>query len=131
MFLRLPRSTRTHTLFPYTTLFRSGELGGDAPPDGVRAAVAIGGDENNAFDPRTQGGELQQDADTRRGRDVADRGRGERADPESVEPASRGERVQRGSGEHGLLRNDRRDGDVRLGLLDVERVDEGHRAAQR
>src|SRR3546814_21094324 len=38
MILRPPRSTRTHTLFPYTTLFRSGKDDGDDPEtvyDGV------------------------------------------------------------------------------------------------
>src|SRR3546814_11307400 len=37
MLRRPPRSTRTDTLFPYTTLFRSGDLAG------VAAAVALRG----------------------------------------------------------------------------------------
>src|SRR3546814_10153532 len=33
MILRPPRSTRTYTLFPYTTLFRSNTLGASMRPD--------------------------------------------------------------------------------------------------
>src|SRR3546814_8072369 len=41
MIRRPPRSTRTDTLFPYTTLFRSLDpIGEDARPRGHRAAVA-------------------------------------------------------------------------------------------
>src|SRR3546814_1836181 len=36
---RPPRSTRTDTLFPYTTLFRSAEAGDGAQPGGVDTAV--------------------------------------------------------------------------------------------
>src|SRR3546814_2839299 len=48
MIRRPPRSTRTDTLFPYTTLFRSvvpGELVDDAHADavlGLRAAIEVG-----------------------------------------------------------------------------------------
>src|SRR3546814_4599752 len=35
MIRRPPRSTRTDTLFPYTTLFRSAELRMERPPDGI------------------------------------------------------------------------------------------------
>src|SRR3546814_2179992 len=48
MIRRPPRSTRTDTLFPYTTLFRSVELG---LVGGVQAQVAVGA------------GELQQEPD--------------------------------------------------------------------
>src|SRR3546814_9569089 len=45
MILRPPRSTRTDTLFPYTTLFRSGEL--QMPPvlqrQTAAALAAVGG----------------------------------------------------------------------------------------
>src|SRR3546814_13570216 len=47
MIRRPPRSTRTDTLFPYTTLFRSGAaaLGdvGDAEPDDVLGRAALDG----------------------------------------------------------------------------------------
>src|SRR3546814_975143 len=36
MIRRPPRSTRTDTLFPYTTLFRSGRLLGAFPPQDLR-----------------------------------------------------------------------------------------------
>src|SRR3546814_19673269 len=38
-----PRSTRTDTLFPYPTLFRSGEIGGVDGPLGQGDATAEGG----------------------------------------------------------------------------------------
>src|SRR3546814_3436102 len=42
MILQPPRSTRTDTLFPYTTLFRSGEmLGGRQDRVGTRQIVAL------------------------------------------------------------------------------------------
>src|SRR3546814_7427364 len=42
MIRRPPRSTRTDTLFPYTTLFRSREtLAADEPADGVKRACAL------------------------------------------------------------------------------------------
>src|SRR3546814_13698706 len=50
LFLRPPRSTRTHTLFPYTTLFRSsmanavggkGERGDVAPSQQGRAGLRL------------------------------------------------------------------------------------------
>src|SRR3546814_6282803 len=48
MMRRPPRSTRTYTLFPYTTLFRSeirgGRVGAAAPED-RGAAVGVAGDE--------------------------------------------------------------------------------------
>src|SRR3546814_12455128 len=53
MFRRPPRSTRTYTLFPYTTLFRSGARSVAAParargaPGGFRAAIL-----HPAADPR-------------------------------------------------------------------------------
>src|SRR3546814_11765471 len=40
MIRRPPRSTRTDTLFPYTTLFRSGRRGGQCPPPGRWGASA-------------------------------------------------------------------------------------------
>src|SRR3546814_1874377 len=39
MIRRPPRSTRTDTLFPYTTLFRSGRLGGRVLRLGLRRSV--------------------------------------------------------------------------------------------
>src|SRR3546814_1755040 len=42
MIRRPPRSTRTDTLFPYTTLFRSVERGGDACIGKRNAAKAVG-----------------------------------------------------------------------------------------
>src|SRR3546814_15560310 len=40
MIRRPPRSTRTDTLFPYTTLFRAGEIRGDmVGPIGIAAAL--------------------------------------------------------------------------------------------
>src|SRR3546814_16466544 len=42
MIRRPPRSTRTDTLFPYTTLFRSGGLGGRRFDRPGRAATAFG-----------------------------------------------------------------------------------------
>src|SRR3546814_15240514 len=41
MIRRPPRSTRTDTLFPYTTLFRSGAGVGEDPPRLVRAARLV------------------------------------------------------------------------------------------
>src|SRR3546814_6023789 len=41
MIRRPPRSTRTDTLFPYTTLFRSGHHRG-CRPGGERGSVAVG-----------------------------------------------------------------------------------------
>src|SRR3546814_13858642 len=52
MIRRPPRSTRTDTLFPYTTLFRSDDLAGGVKAetrqpaeDAFRIAIAEGGDE--------------------------------------------------------------------------------------
>src|SRR3546814_20586208 len=39
MIRRPPRSTRTDTLFPYTTLFRSGALPGDYYPEAKRLEI--------------------------------------------------------------------------------------------
>src|SRR3546814_19123870 len=39
MIRRPPRSTRTYTLFPYTTLFRSARLRGDEAPQDVQATL--------------------------------------------------------------------------------------------
>src|SRR3546814_21004463 len=44
MIRRPPRSTRTDTLFPYTTLFRSSRRRGRCAADPRRAAVRTGGD---------------------------------------------------------------------------------------
>src|SRR3546814_5793658 len=41
MIRRPPRSTRTDTLFPYTTLFRSKCLGDRTPSGGVGAALVL------------------------------------------------------------------------------------------
>src|SRR3546814_11252306 len=44
MIRRPPRSTRTDTLFPYTTLFRSAELGPDGPrepPDAAQVPAPV------------------------------------------------------------------------------------------
>src|SRR3546814_15167155 len=51
MIRRPPRSTRTDTLFPYTTLFRSARLGGlhEIQPRRVRARVP-GGDDLDCLD---------------------------------------------------------------------------------
>src|SRR3546814_5025147 len=56
MIRRLPRSTRTDTLFPYTTLFRSIEelLGRSLGPGNVRAQVAAEMD----FDRITENAEI-------------------------------------------------------------------------
>src|SRR3546814_1072893 len=45
MIRRPPRSTRTDTPFPYTTLFRSGRLSGAALADEARAAGPRGGEQ--------------------------------------------------------------------------------------
>src|SRR3546814_16641298 len=48
MIRRPPRSTRTDTLFPYTTLFRStGAAGQAAPAGGLTAALALSRKEEN------------------------------------------------------------------------------------
>src|SRR3546814_1814252 len=55
MIRRPPRSTRTDTLFPYTTLFRSGDAGGSAQAGGLlrgrRRALPDGG-HGHRRDPR-------------------------------------------------------------------------------
>src|SRR3546814_18344241 len=43
MIRRPPRSTRTDTLFPYTTLFRSARAGGDGDIDGQRPGAQRAG----------------------------------------------------------------------------------------
>src|SRR3546814_5323562 len=50
MIRRPPRSTRSATLFPYTTLFRSSDLRSDGPPRKTRGSGGIGG--MAAFAPR-------------------------------------------------------------------------------
>src|SRR3546814_19387828 len=50
MIRRRPRSTRTDTLFPYTTLFRSGRKRGLATVPGGPTLIA-----NLGFDPRQSG----------------------------------------------------------------------------
>src|SRR3546814_3203947 len=56
MLRRPPRSTRTDTLFPYTTLFRSAQLDEDAPP----VVIVRPADEQpfvgHALDPPERGG---------------------------------------------------------------------------
>src|SRR3546814_1042098 len=48
MIRRPPRSTRTDTLFPYTTLFRSvGEVGGERGPGHHRARRVAGAEEDD------------------------------------------------------------------------------------
>src|SRR3546814_13117537 len=63
MIRRPPRSTRTYTLFPYTTLFRSGGEGGRRPPlhPDTLAADGAGGD-------RRRHGRRDTDAPTASGR---------------------------------------------------------------
>src|SRR3546814_11907471 len=64
MILRPPISTRTDTLVPYTTLFRSADRRSDARPDarqdrplgGDRAAARHGGGRDRAPDRRRAGG---------------------------------------------------------------------------
>src|SRR3546814_3196605 len=41
MIRRPPRSTRTDTLFPYTTLFRSDQTGADPLPDPDQRAIGV------------------------------------------------------------------------------------------
>src|SRR3546814_3232971 len=57
MIRRPPRSTRTDTLFPYTTLFRSLELRGTAPAADVRPSTDSGEDVLNRSEEHTS--ELQ------------------------------------------------------------------------
>src|SRR3546814_2442884 len=73
MILRPPRSTRTDTLFPYTTLFRS--IGEDALEVSLqpaqrrllaRQAEQFGTHVDKEFHPVRKGVELGQQADTRR-----------------------------------------------------------------
>src|SRR3546814_7350574 len=49
MIRRPPRSTRTDTLFPYTTLFRSHEIAGPVREVGHRDGAAAGGPEFHAL----------------------------------------------------------------------------------
>src|SRR3546814_20619174 len=59
MILRPPRSTRTDTLFPYPTLFRSGSgsLGAPAPGrDRAGAIVHLGGDGSGLVPRQRRGG---------------------------------------------------------------------------
>src|SRR3546814_5352126 len=55
MIRRPPRSTRTDTLFPYTTLFRSGARGRAAGRDPVAAEGAVQRRRRLRLDRRTQG----------------------------------------------------------------------------
>src|SRR3546814_2464009 len=73
MLRRPPRSTRTDTLFPYTTLFRSARLDGD----GVRIGAGLCRADAQSYD-------LADDADR------ADRAQ-LRADPRDAKPALRSE----------------------------------------
>src|SRR3546814_13545666 len=81
MIRRPPRSTRTDTLFPYTTLFRSRADRDGRAPDLLRAASAAQGAAGDREDARGQ-------APARRRAD-ADRGR---ADGRGVERADRAQR---------------------------------------
>src|SRR3546814_14337463 len=49
MIRRPPRTTRTDTLVPYTTLFRSAEISGMSPVLVVGAPYAFGSDEERSF----------------------------------------------------------------------------------
>src|SRR3546814_15280833 len=53
MIRRPPRSTRTATLFPYTTLFRSAVRGGEAFDGGDRGALGLGGQHGAGLDAAT------------------------------------------------------------------------------
>src|SRR3546814_18776415 len=55
MIRRPPRSTRTDTLFPYTTLFRSRKSSGDAPSQQHHRPQAIAGFEDERY--RTRAGD--------------------------------------------------------------------------
>src|SRR3546814_7445948 len=76
-----PRSTRTDTLFPYTTLFRSGGIVGIGPDRGIVGGVARAFD-GDGFDARGDDGEAWLERrlrgrvagrDTERGRDIGHR----------------------------------------------------------
>src|SRR3546814_10501669 len=54
MIRRPPRSTRTDTLFPYTTLFRSSDLHPDTPRPHVHLTVQAEGLNRKRFDPRRE-----------------------------------------------------------------------------
>src|SRR3546814_3880199 len=56
MIRRPPRSTRTDTLFPYTTLFRSAVALGIGGGDGRRAALGIVDDEMDGLPSGARGG---------------------------------------------------------------------------
>src|SRR3546814_5825667 len=64
MIRRPPRSTRTDTLFPYTTLFRSGAFGGLRGPGGVPAAVRGRWSSSEAIRPAPETGSALQDPDS-------------------------------------------------------------------
>src|SRR3546814_3678582 len=56
MIRRPPRSTRTDTLFPYTTLFRSAQAGGVGVVEGAAIGLAdrrAGGGDDDGFAHRT------------------------------------------------------------------------------
>src|SRR3546814_15176608 len=52
MLLRPPRSTRTDTLFPYTTLFRSGRVGHQRELDRLEHRLVLRGIEHGGIGPR-------------------------------------------------------------------------------
>src|SRR3546814_4553088 len=81
MIRRPPRSTRTDTLFPYTTLFRSA-VGAD---DARRGGAQFGQDEQKGFAEREGGVGLDQKARARQVSDD-DRGLGRRRARRDVEP---------------------------------------------
>src|SRR3546814_13238913 len=60
MIRRPPRSTRTDTLFPYTTLFRSADVGGDGAPEGRKAGE--GEDHEDRLDAKRENDVLTNDA---------------------------------------------------------------------
>src|SRR3546814_20373663 len=64
MIRRPPRSTRTDTLFPYTTLFRSGAFGGLRGPGGVPAAVRGRWSSSEAIRPAPETGSALQTPDS-------------------------------------------------------------------
>src|SRR3546814_17119848 len=59
MIRRPPRSTRTDTLFPYTTLFRSGEVADGVDPEPLELLERLGADAPQRLDGQgVQEGEL-------------------------------------------------------------------------
>src|SRR3546814_19147896 len=74
MLRRPPGSTRTYTLFPYTTLFRSGVLA--ALPAVEAAALAGGADHDGCGNTRCQGRPFRLDTHAGSRRGVSRAGRG-------------------------------------------------------